>query len=127
MDLTIKASVVNVLPNPISFTCVSFSGYEVRNRKYEGRKNEHQQEVHLGTRVVRRHESNLSLCSYTYGKKSGEIFEVIQDHGPTELYLTLPSRCVTLLQRFSNSLPSILPLSFSTIIDSAITWWLYVS
>ena len=94
---------------------------------YDGRKNEHQQEVHLGTVVAHPREPNLSLHFYIYGKESGEIFEAIQNHDTSEPYLTLPSRCVTLLQRFSNSLPSILPLSFSTIIDSAITWWLYIS
>ena len=95
--------------------------------KYDGRKNEHQQEVHLGTVVVHRRESNLSLHFYIFAKKSGQIFGVLQDHDTSLPYLTLPSRCVTLLQRLSNSLPSVLPLSFSTIIDSAITWWLYVS
>ena len=95
--------------------------------KYDGRRNERQQEVHLGTVVAYRRGSNLSLHFHIYSKKSDEIFELIQDHDTSESYLTLPSRCVTLLQRFSNSLPSILLLSFSTIIDSAITWWLYVS
>ena len=76
MDLIIKASVVNVLPNPISFTCVSLSRYKARWMMYDERKNEHQQEVHLGTVVVHRRESNLSLHLYIYGRKSGEIFEV---------------------------------------------------
>ena len=95
--------------------------------EYDRRKNEHQQEVHLGIMVVHRRESNLSLHFYTYDKMAVRFFEVIQEHDTSEPYLTLPSRCVTLLQRVSNSLPSILPLSFSTIIDSAMTWWLYVS
>ena len=62
--------------------------------KYDGRKNEHQQEVHLGTVVVHRRESNLSLHFYTYDKMAMRFFEVIHDPDTSEP--TIPYSAIAL-------------------------------
>ena len=55
--------------------------------KYDGRENEHQQAVHLGTVVVHRHELNLLLRFYIYGKKAVRFSEVLENHDSSEIYL----------------------------------------
>ena len=62
--------------------------------KYDGRKNEHRQEVHLGTVVVHRRELNLSLHFYTYDKMAVRFFEVIEDHDTSEP--TIPYSAIAL-------------------------------
>ena len=69
-ELIIKASIVNVFPNPMSFIQVSLSASEERQSMFLRRMDEHQQEVHLSTVVVHPLESSLSPHFCTCVKKA---------------------------------------------------------
>ena len=79
-ELIIKASIVNVFPNPMSFIQVSLFTSEERQPMFLRRMDEHQQEVHLSTMVVHPLESSLSLRFCTCVKKAVSFFH--RNKGP---------------------------------------------